>query len=58
MMYENNYVITHKESNIEFTGPNDVAIEYAFLKLAPDFFDGYEREKGGPPVVDVGAHTI
>lgn len=46
-MYENNYVITHKESNIEYTGPaNDVCIEYAFLKLAPEFFAGYEREKG------------
>jgi len=46
MMYENNYVITHKESNIEFTGPQNVAIEYAFLKLAPEFFAGYERLKG------------
>ena len=45
-MYENNYVITHKESNIEFTGPATVCIEYAFLKLAPEFFAGYEREKG------------
>eukprot|EP00985_Skeletonema_marinoi_P019046 scaffold10804_cov129-Skeletonema_marinoi.AAC.1 len=48
MMYENKYVITHKESNIEFTGPGNVAIEYAFLKLAPEFFAGYVREKGGP----------
>ncbi len=47
MMYENNYVITHKESNIEFTGPQNVAIEYAFLKLAPEFFAGYDRLKGG-----------
>jgi len=48
MLYENNYVITHKESNIEWTGPRDVCIEYALLKLAPEFFDGYDREKGGP----------
>jgi len=48
LMYENNYVISHKESNIEFTGPTNVAIEYVFLKLAPEFFAGYEREKGGP----------
>ena len=46
MMYENNYDITHKESNIEFIGPQNVAIEYAFLKLAPEFFAGYERLKG------------
>jgi hypothetical protein len=45
-MYENNYVITHKESNIEYTGPANVCIEYACLKLAPEFFAGYEREKG------------
>lgn len=46
LLYENNYVITHKESNIEWTGPQNVAIEYAFLKLTPEFFSGYEREKG------------
>jgi hypothetical protein len=46
MLYENSYVITHKESNIEFTGPENVAIEYALLKLAPEFFAGFDREKG------------
>lgn len=46
LLYENNYVITHKESNIEWTGPQNVAIEYALLKLAPEFFAGYDREKG------------
>lgn len=48
MMYENNYVITHKESNIQYTGPDNVCIEYAFLKLAPAFFAGYDRLKGAP----------
>ena len=54
LMYENNYVITHKESNIEWTGPSNVAIEYAFLKLSPSFFGGYKREKGFVSVFEPG----
>jgi len=50
-MEDNNYVITHKEPNIAFlmgfepgmakvTRWPSYAIEYAFLKLAPEFFKG------------------
>jgi len=45
-MYENNYVITHKEPNIEYPrAGNWYAVEFAFLKLSPDFFEGHTREK-------------
>jgi len=44
-MYKNNYVVTHKEKNIMFClkgGGTEVAtaVEYAFLKLTPNFFQG------------------
>ena len=45
LMYENNYVIFHKEPNIAYPG----AIEYAFLKLSPEFTAGYKRPKGAVP---------
>jgi len=52
LMYTNNYVITHKEANIQFPQENIrnpwYAIEYAFLKLAPEFWEGHEREKASP----------
>jgi len=44
-MYDNNYVVTHKEPNIAYPLKGGYAIEYAFLKLAPEFFDGIERER-------------
>ena len=37
MMYDNDYVIFHKEANIANTGPQNTCIEYSFLKLAPEF---------------------
>lgn len=43
-LYEENYVITHKEPNIAYGG--GYALEFAFLKLAPGFHAGYERERG------------
>jgi len=48
-MYKNNYVVTHKEPNIMFclkSGTSDAAyaIEYAFLKLTPEFFEGIRQE--------------
>lgn len=46
LIYANNYVITHKEPNVAYTGPTDLAIEYALLKLAPEFHAGYDRPKG------------
>lgn len=51
LLYEQNYVITHKEPNIAYSGPNNLAIEYAFLKLDSSFNDGFERPKGAavPP---------
>lgn len=40
LMYNNNYVITHKEPNILYPySLNDYAIEYAFLHLAAGFFE-------------------
>ena len=47
MMYDNDYVITHKEANIEWTNAQGTCIEYAFLKLSPDFHAGLKRMKGG-----------
>ena len=44
LMYDNNYVITHKEANIAW----GKAIEYAFLKLDPLFFEGIMTAKGAP----------
>mmetsp|Transcript_2170 Transcript_2170/g.3655 ORF Transcript_2170/g.3655 Transcript_2170/m.3655 type:complete len:346 (-) Transcript_2170:210-1247(-) len=46
LMYEHDYVITHKEPNIAYSGPKNLAIEYAFLKLDPAFNHGFERPKG------------
>ena len=45
LMYENNYVIFHKEPNIAYPG----AIEYAFIKLSPEFSEGFVRPKGAVP---------
>jgi hypothetical protein len=45
-LYEQNYVITHKEANVQWTGPFNLAIEYAFLKMDSSFNDGFERPKG------------
>ena len=45
LMYEHNYVIFHKEPNIAYPG----AIEYAFLKLAPEFSKDIVRAKGAVP---------
>lgn len=42
-MQQNGYVIFHKEFNIEYS---DHAIEYCFLKLHPDFFQGINRTLG------------
>eukprot|EP00547_Thalassionema_nitzschioides_P011399 CAMPEP_0194256632 /NCGR_PEP_ID=MMETSP0158-20130606/37112_1 /TAXON_ID=33649 /ORGANISM="Thalassionema nitzschioides, Strain L26-B" /LENGTH=355 /DNA_ID=CAMNT_0038995375 /DNA_START=16 /DNA_END=1080 /DNA_ORIENTATION=+ len=39
IMWKHHYVITHKEPNTAYPG----AIEYAFLKLAPEFFEGIYR---------------
>jgi len=44
LMYKNNYVITHKEPNIAY--PEGKAIEYAFLKLAPQFSKDIVRPDG------------
>lgn len=46
LMYDNGYVIFHKEANIAYSGPSNLAIEYALLKLAPEFHAGYERMRG------------
>jgi len=45
LMYKNNYVITHKEPNI-VAGK---AIEFALLKLAPDFSKDIVRPNGAVP---------
>jgi hypothetical protein len=45
ILYENDYVIFHKEANIAWI-QNMVAIEFAFLKLSKDFHSGYHRAKG------------
>ena len=45
-LYEQNYVITHKEPNVQWTGPTNLCIEYAFLKLDSSFNHGFERPKG------------
>lgn len=47
LLYQHNYVITHKEPNIAYPG----AIEYAFLKLAPSFSTNIVRAKGAPAAV-------
>jgi len=44
LMYEHDYVITHKEPNIAY--PQGNAIEYSFLKLAPEFSKDIVRAKG------------
>lgn len=44
-MYKNNYVITHKEPNIAYGN----AIEYALLKLAPEFSKDIKRPDGAVP---------
>jgi hypothetical protein len=46
IMYENNYVIFHKEANIAYSGPRNMAMEFALLKLSPEFHSGYNRAKG------------
>jgi len=46
LIYDNGYVIFGKESNIAYTGPDNVCIEYAMLKLSPLFHQGYTRERG------------
>ena len=46
VLYDNNYVITHKEPNIAFPlGSKEYAIEYAFLKLTDEFFEDIKKEK-------------
>lgn len=58
LMWHNHYVITHKEPNIAYPG----SIEYSFLKLAPEFFEGIDRQNASMPAgffekfpnVDVG----
>ena len=50
LLYEQNYVITHKEPNIAYSGPSNLAIEYAFLKLDPAFNEGFERPKGAASI--------
>jgi hypothetical protein len=42
-LQDNGYVIFHKEFNIEYS---ENAIEYSFLKLHPDFFQGINRSSG------------
>eukprot|EP00565_Helicotheca_tamesis_P001191 CAMPEP_0185725932 /NCGR_PEP_ID=MMETSP1171-20130828/2057_1 /TAXON_ID=374046 /ORGANISM="Helicotheca tamensis, Strain CCMP826" /LENGTH=339 /DNA_ID=CAMNT_0028394177 /DNA_START=167 /DNA_END=1186 /DNA_ORIENTATION=- len=45
-MWHNHYVITHKEPNI--LSPRG-CVEYAFLKLSPDFFEGIDRPNASMP---------
>ena len=49
VLYEHQYVIFHKEPNIAYSGKNNMAMEFALLKLSKDFFDGMERRKGAAP---------
>jgi len=45
-MYEHNYVIFHKEPNIAFSGgAGDFAMEYAFIKLSPEFFADFKDKE-------------
>jgi len=44
IMYEHDYVITHREPNTAY--PQGNAIEYSFLKLAPEFSKDIVRAKG------------
>jgi hypothetical protein len=46
ILYENNYVIFHKEPNIAYSGSKNMAMEFALLKLSPTFHSGYQRAKG------------
>jgi len=46
LMYKNNYVITHKELNIISIKYKTVCIEYAFLKIAPQFSKDIVRPDG------------
>lgn len=45
-MYENGYVIFHKEFNLIAVPYKGTAIEYAFLKLDPEFTNAVPRRKG------------
>jgi len=45
LTYKNGYVITHKEPNIAYGN----AIEYALLKLAPEFSENIKRPDGAAP---------
>jgi hypothetical protein len=45
-LYENDYVIFHKEPNIAWSSGWNMAVEFALLKLSPSFHAGYERAKG------------
>jgi len=47
LIYKNGYVITHKEPNIAY--PAGKAIEFALLKLAPDFSKDIVRPNGAAP---------
>ena len=46
VLYENDYVIFHKEPNIAYSSGKNMAMEFALLKLSKAFFEGFERRKG------------
>ena len=52
-MQEEGYVTFHKEPNIKYSGSNMLCVEYAFLKLSPNFFEGMNILKQSFPPVPV-----
>ena len=52
-MQEAGYVTFHKEPNIKYSGSNMLCVEYAFLKLSPNFFEGMNILKQSFPPVPV-----
>ena len=53
IMYENGYVIFHKELNIPAAYNKVAAIEYAFLKLDPQFTNAVPRKKGMDAMAEI-----
>ena len=52
-MYENGYVIFHKEMNLISVQYRSQALEYAFLKLDPEFTNAVPRRKGMDAMAEI-----